>query len=118
MKTMLNSADNSGAKIIQCIKVLGGTRARYARLGDIFVGVVKEAEPRKVVKKKELVRAVIVRQKKATRRKDGTYIRFDDNAAVIVDGFEPKGSRIFGPIAREVKDRGFTKLASLAEEIL
>lgn len=118
MKTMLNAADNSGALRIQCIKVLGGTRARYASLGDIIVAVVKEAEPRKVVKTHEIVKAVIVRQKKATRRSDGTYVRFDDNAAVVVDGFEPKGGRIFGPIAKEVKDRGFTKLASLAEEII
>lgn len=118
MKTMLNVADNSGAKKIQCIKVLGGTRARYAFLGDVIVAVVKEAEPRKAVKKKEIIKAIIVRQKKSYRRADGTYIRFDDNAAAIVDGFEPKGSRIFGPIAKEVKDRGFVKLASLAEEIV
>lgn len=118
MKTMLMVADNTGAKKIQCLKVLGGSRARYAHLGDIIVGVVKEAEPRKTVKKHEIVRAVIVRQKKAYRRLDGSYVRFDDNAVVIVDGFEPKGGRIFGPIAKEVKDRGFTKLASLAEELV
>lgn len=119
-KTMLSVADNTGASRIQCIKVLGGTRARYASLGDIIVAVVKEAEsgPRKIVKKHEIVKAVIVRQKKATRRIDGSYVRFDDNAAVIVDGFEPKGGRIFGPVAKEVKERGFTKLASLAEEII
>ena len=97
---------------------MGGTRRRYAQLGDIVVASVQEAEPRKAVKKKEIVRAVIVRQKKAYRRKDGSYIRFDENAAVIVDGMEPKGGRIFGPIARELKERGFTKLISLAPEVV
>ena len=111
-------ADNTGAKTIRVFKILGGTRRRYAQLGDIVVASVQEAEPRKTVKKKEIVRAVIIRQKKAYRRKDGSYIRFDDNAAVIVDGLEPKGSRIFGPVARELRDRGFVKLISLATEVL
>jgi large subunit ribosomal protein L14 len=97
---------------------LGGTRRRYAQLGDIVVASVQEAEPRKAIKKKDVVRAVIVRQKKAYRRKDGSYIRFDDNAAVIVDGFEPRGGRIFGPIARELREKGFVKLISLAPEVL
>ena len=117
-RTMLKVADNTGAKIIQCFKVLGGTRKRYAQIGDIIVGSVKEVEPRKQVKKGEIVRAVIVRQKKALRRKDGSYIRFDDNAAVILDGLQPKGGRIFGPVARELKEKGFDKIVSLASEIV
>ena len=117
---MVNITDNTGAKVIQCIMVLGGSKRRYARLGDIIVGVVKKAEPRRLVKKHEKVRAVIVRQKKPFRRKDGTYIRFDDNAAVILEGKtkEPKGSRITGPVARELKERGFEKIAASAEEIV
>jgi len=117
-RTILKVADNTGAKTLRVFKILGGTRRRYAQLGDIVVASVQEAEPRKAVKKKEIVRAVIIRQKKAYRRKDGSYIRFDDNAAVIVDGLEPKGGRIFGPVARELRDRGFTKLISLAPEVL
>ncbi len=117
-RTILKVADNTGAKTIRVFKVLGGTRRRYAQLGDIVVASVQEAEPRKAVKKKDVVRAVIVRQKKAYRRKDGSYIRFDDNAAVIVDGLEPRGGRIFGPIARELRERGFVKLISLAPEVL
>lgn len=116
-ETKLKVADNSGAKLIECFKVLGGSRKRYARIGDIIVASVKEAEPRSAVKKKEVVKAVIVRQKKALRRKDGSYIRFDENAAVILDGTEPKGSRIFGPIAREIREKGFMKIVSLAEEV-
>jgi large subunit ribosomal protein L14 len=115
---MLKVADNSGAKLLQVIKVLGGTRRRYARLGDRIVASVKIAEPRKPVKKKDVVRAVIVRMRAPFRRSDGSYIRFDDNAAVIVDGTEPKGGRIFGPVARELRDRGFTKIISLAEEVV
>ncbi len=118
MRSMLKVADNSGAKLIQVIKVLGGSRRRYAGLGDLIVASVKVAEPRKLVKKKDVVRAVIVRQRFPERRKDGTYVRFDDNAAVIVDGFEPKGGRIFGPVARELRDRGYTKIISLAEEVV
>ncbi len=117
-RTMLNVADNSGAKLIQCIKVLGGTRSRYAKIGDIIVGAVKIAEPRKVVKKKDIVKALVVRQKNVYRRKDGSYIRFDDNAVVVLEGEEPKGGRIFGPIPREIKEKGFNKIASLAEEIV
>ncbi len=117
-RTILKVADNTGAKTLRVFKILGGTRRRYAQLGDIVVASVQGAEPRKIVKKKDVVRAVIVRQRKAYRRKDGSYIRFDDNAAVIVDGVEPKGSRIFGPIARELRERGFTKLISLAPEVL
>lgn len=116
--TKLHVADNTGAKMIQCFKVLGGSRRRYARLGDIVVASVKRAEPRKTVKKKEIVKAVIVRQKKAYRRRDGSYIRFDKNAAVIVDGKNPKGGRIFGPIPRELKEKGFDKIVSLAVEVL
>lgn len=115
---MLKVADNSGAKIVQCIKVLGGTRHRYARIGDIVVVSVKVAEPRKAVKTHEVVRAVVVRQRKAQRRPDGSYIRFDENAVVILDGMNPKGGRIFGPIPRELRDRGFTKIISLAQEIV
>jgi large subunit ribosomal protein L14 len=116
--TKLKVADNTGAKIIQCFKVLGGSRRRYARIGDIIVASVKEAEPRKTVKKKDVVRAVIVRQKKAYRRADGSYIRFDENAAVILEGANPKGGRIFGPVTRELKERGFDKIVSLAPEVL
>ena len=111
-------ADNSGAKIIQCFKVLGGSRRRYAQIGDIIVASVKIAEPRKMVKRKDVVRAVIVRQRRAYRRSDGSYIRFDENAAVIVDGHNPKGGRIFGPVPRELKEKGFDKIVSLAPEVL
>ena len=116
--TNLKIADNTGAKLIRVFKILGATRRRYAQIGDVVVASVKIAEPRKTVKKKEIIKAVIVRQKKALRRKDGTYIRFDDNAAVLVVGLEPRGNRIFGPVARELKDRGFDKLISLASEVL
>ncbi len=118
-QTMLKIADNTGAKTIQCIKVLGGTRKRYAQIGEIIVGAVKVAEPRRPVKKHEVVKAVIIRQKKATRRKDGSYIRFDDNAAVIIDAKnEPRGGRIFGPVAREIKEKGFDRIATLAQELI
>lgn len=119
-RTMLKVADNSGAKIVQCFKVLGGTRRRYAYLGDVIVGTVKTAEPRKPVKKHDVVRAVIVRQKKEFARPDGSYIRFDDNACCILEGKtkDPKGTRILGPVAREVKEKGFDKLAALAEELV
>ena len=117
-RTMLNVADNSGARLVQCIKVLGGTRKRYAKIGDIIVVTVKVAEPRKAVKKKEVHKALVVRQKNALRRPDGSYIRFDENAVVILEGTEPKGGRIFGPIPREIKEGGFTKIASLAEEVV
>ncbi len=116
-ETKLKVADNSGAKTIECFKVPGGTRRRWAGLGDIIIASVKEAEPRGMVKKKDIVKAIIVRQKKAYRRKDGTYIRFDENAAIIVEGKEMKGTRVFGPIAREVREKGFSKIVSLAEEV-
>jgi len=116
--TKLKIADNTGAKMIQCFKILGGTRRRYAQIGDVVVASVKIAEPRKLIKKKDIVRAVIVRQKKAFRRKDGSYIRFDENAAVIVEGKNPKGGRIFGPVPRELKEKGFDKIVSLAPEVL
>ena len=118
MRTMLNVADNTGAKKVQCIKVLGGTRRRYAQIGDVVVCSVKVAEPRKTVKKKEVIRGVVVRQRKEFKRSDGTSIRFDDNAIVIVDGFEPRGGRIFGPIPRELKERGFDRIISLAPEVV
>ncbi|KKU52500.1 MAG: 50S ribosomal protein L14 [Candidatus Ryanbacteria bacterium RIFCSPHIGHO2_12_FULL_47_12b] len=117
-RTLLTVADNTGAKIIRVFKILGGSKRRYARIGDVVVASVQSAEPRKILKKKDIVRAVIVRQRAPYRRKDGSYIRFDDNAAVIVDKMEPKGGRIFGPIARELRDRGFIKIVSLAEEVL
>ncbi len=116
--TKLKVADNTGAKIIECFKVLGGSRRRYAQIGDVIVAAVKLAEPRKPVKRKDVVRAVVVRQKRAFRRKDGSYIRFDENAAVIVDGYAPKGGRIFGPVPRELKEKGFDKIVSLAPEVL
>lgn len=119
-QTMLKIADNTGAKIIQCFRILGGTRHRYAQLGDIIVGTVKEAEPRRLVKKHDVVRAVIIRQKKAFRRIDGSYVRFDDNAAVILEGKtkNPKGGRILGPVPRELKEKGFDKIVNLAPEII
>jgi large subunit ribosomal protein L14 len=116
--TNLKIADNTGARSIRVFKILGATRRRYAQIGDIVVASIKIAEPRKAVKKKEVVKAVIIRQKKPLRRKDGSYIRFDDNAAVLVVGLEPRGNRIFGPVARELKDRGFDKIISLAPEVL
>lgn len=119
-QTMLKVADNSGAKIVQCFKVLGGSRRRYARIGDIIVVAVKEAEPRKPVKKHDVTRAVVVRQKKEYKRKDGSYVRFDDNSVVILDGktMNPKGGRIFGPIPRELREKGFDKLAGMARELV
>lgn len=113
-------ADNSGAKLVKCIKVLGGTRKRYAYLGDVIVVSIKASEPRGQVKKGEMAKAVIVRQKNKFRRKDGSYIRFDDNAVVIVDKdkITPKATRVFGPIARELRNKGFMKIVSLAPEVL
>ena len=118
LRSIVGVADNSGAKKVGVFKVLGGSRHRYAEIGDIVVVSVKVAEPRKAVKKKDVLRAVVVRQRKPFRRKDGTYIKFDDNAVVILDGKEPKGGRIFGPIPRELKERGFNTIASLAEELV
>lgn len=118
LRSIVNVADNSGARRVGVFKVLGGSRRRYAQIGDIVVCSVKEAEPRKTVKKKDVVRAVVVRQRNNFRRKDGSYVRFDENAVVILDGVEPKGGRIFGPIPREIKERGFNTIASLAQEIV
>lgn len=119
-RTILKVVDNTGAKKLQCIRVLKGSKTRYARVGDIIVGTIKEAEPRREVKTHDVVWAVVVRQKKEIKRKDGTYVRFDDNACVIIDKKtgDPKGNRIFGPVAKEVKDKGFEKIANLAEEIV
>jgi large subunit ribosomal protein L14 len=117
--TNLRVADNTGAKAVRCFKVLGGSRRRYAGVGDIIVCAVKEASPTGVVKKKDVVKAVIVRTKKAVRRSDGSYIRFDDNAVVIVDASkQPRGTRVFGPVARELRDKNFMKIISLAPEVL
>lgn len=117
--TMLNSADNSGAKKLYCIKVLGGTRRKYASLGDVIVVSVKEAIPNAKVKKGDVKRGVIVRTRKEVRRKDGTYIRFDENSVVLVDNNkEPLGTRIFGPVARELRAKRFMKIISLAPEVL
>lgn len=120
LKTMLKVADNTGAKIIQCIQVLGASKKRYARIGDVIVGTVKEAEPRREIKKHDVVRALIIRQKKEMRRKNGTYLRFDDNACIILEGKtkDPKGGRIIGPVAKEIKEKGFDKVAALAEELV
>jgi len=119
-ESRMKVADNSGAREILVIQVLGGTKRRYGRVGDVVVGTVKSATPQGSVKKSEIVRAVIVRCAKEYRREDGSYIRFDDNAAVILDtdGHNPKGSRIFGPVARELRDKGFMKIVSLAPEVL
>lgn len=118
-RAILKVADNTGAKTIRCFRVLGGSRRRYAEVGDIIIASVQAAEPRKAIKKKDVVRAVIVRQRKQLRRADGSYVRFDDNAAVIIDDKEePKGTRIFGPLPREVKERGFESIASMAEELV
>ena len=120
VESKLSVADNTGAKKAQCIKVLGGYKRRYARIGDIITITVKAAQPHSMVKKGDVLHAVIVRTKKETRRKDGSYIRFDDNAVVIVDkkSKEPKGTRIFGPVARELRASGFNKIISLAPEVL
>jgi large subunit ribosomal protein L14 len=115
----VNVADNTGAKEVRCITVLGGTGKRYARIGDIFTATVKVANPGGVVKKSDVVKVVLVRCKKEYRRKDGSYIRFDDNAAVIIDDQKnPKGTRIFGPVARELREKNFMKIISLAPEVI
>lgn len=117
--TRLQVADNTGAKKVACIKVLGGTRRRYASIGDIIIVSVKEAAPRGLVKKKSVERAVIVRTRKEVTRKDGTYIRFDNNAVIIVNkDNEPKATRVFGPVARELREKGFKKIISLAPDVL
>ena len=119
-RTMLKVVDNTGAKIIQCIQVSGSSRKRYAEIGETIVAVVKEAEPRRIVKTHEIVRALVIRQKKNFRRPDGSYIRFDDNAAVILEGKtkEPKGGRITGPMPKEIKEKGFEKIFTLAREVV
>jgi len=119
MRSYLNVADNSGAKRVQCIKVLGGTRRKNAGIGDIVVVAVKDALPNAAIKKGNVERAVIVRTKKEHKRPDGTYIRFDDNACVIIDpSSNPKGKRIFGPVARELREKDFMKIVSLAPEVI
>ena len=119
LRTMLTVADNSGARRAQCIKVLGGTRRRYGRVGDIVVVAVKDAIPGAAVKKGDVAKAVVVRAVKERRRKDGSYIRFDDNAVVLIDdNEEPKGTRIFAPVARELREREFMKIISLAPEVI
>lgn len=119
MQTFLNVADNSGAKRVQCIKILGGSKRKYASVGDVIVVAVKDAIPHAPVKRGNVERAVVVRTSKEFRRNDGTYIRFDDNACVIIDKTEnPKGKRIFGPVARELRDADYMKIVSLAPEVL
>ncbi|CUU11062.1 MAG: 50S ribosomal protein L14 [Fimbriimonadales bacterium] len=117
--TRLKVADNSGAREVMCIRVLKGSNARYARVGDVIVASVKEATPNMPIKKGDVVRAVVVRTKRAIKRPDGTTLRFDDNACVIINNQgEPRGSRIFGPVARELRDRNFMRIVSLAPEVL
>ena len=119
MQSYLKVADNTGAKELMCIRVLGGSRKKYAGIGDVIVASVKKAAPASNVKKGEIVRAVIVRSVKGQRRDDGSYIRFDDNAAVIIkEDKNPRGTRIFGPVARELREREYTKILSLAPEVL
>jgi len=119
MQTRLKVADNTGAKELMCIRVLGGSRRRYANIGDVIVASVKKAAPGSGVKKGEVVKAVIVRSAKGLRRDDGTYIRFDDNAAVLIrDDKNPRGTRIFGPVARELREKEYLKILSLAPEVL
>lgn len=119
VQTRLRVGDNSGAKELMCIRVLGGSLRRYASIGDIIVASVKEATPGGVVKKGDVVKAVVVRTKKEVKRKDGSYIRFSENAAVIIkDDKSPRGTRIFGPVARELRDRDFMKIISLAPEVI
>ncbi len=119
-RSMLRVADNSGAKLLQCIHVHGGYKKRYGRIGDMLTCVVKEAVPRGLVKKSDIVHAVLVRSHKETRRTDGTYVRFDENAAVVIDQKtkDPKGTRIFGPVARELRAKGYGKIISLAPEVV
>ena len=118
-ETRLKVADNTGAKEVLCIRVLGGTRKRYARLGDLVVVTVKKAIPGGMVKKGDISTAVVVRTRKEVRRKDGSYIRFDENAAVLIDGNkEPRGTRVFGPVARELREKKYMKILSLAPEVI
>ncbi len=118
-ESRLKVADNSGARVVLCIRVLGGSRRRYARIGDVIVATVKQANPGAAVKKGEVVKAVVVRTAKEQRRRDGTYIRFDDNACVIINENRlPRGTRIFGPVARELRERRFMRIVSLAPEVI
>ncbi len=118
-ETMLDVADNSGAKRVQCIKVIGGSKRKYASIGDVIVVAVKEALPNSNVKKKEVCKAVIVRTKKEIRRKDGSYIRFDNNSVVLIDAQNnPRGTRIFGPVARELREKDYMKIVSLSPEVV
>lgn len=118
-RSILKVADNSGAKFVRCFRILGGTRHRYANIGDIVVASVQSAEPRKNVKKKDVVKVLVVRTKNASRRKDGSYVRFDENAVVLIDAKkEPVATRIFGPLPRELKEKGYEKLMTMAEEIV
>ena len=118
-RSILKVTDNSGAKSIRCFRILGGTRHRYARIGDIIVASVRVVEPRKTIKKKDIVKALVVRQKQAFRRTDGSYVRFDDNAVVLIDNKkEPVATRVFGPLPRELKARGYEKLMTMAEEVV
>lgn len=118
-RTILKVADNTGAKTVRCFRVLGGSRKRYAEVGDIIIASVQVAEPRKGVKKKDIVKAVVVRQRKPMRREDGSYIRFDDNAVVLIDEkMEPRGTRLFGPLPREIKEKGYESIIQLAEEVI
>ncbi len=118
-RSILKVADNSGAKVVRCFRILGATRRRYAGVGDIIVASVQSAEPRKSVKKKDVVKVLVVRTKNAVRRKDGSYVRFDENAVVLVDAKkEPVATRVFGPLPREIKEMGYEKLMTMAEEIV
>lgn len=118
-RSILKVADNSGARVVRCFRILGGTRRRYAGIGDVIVASVRTVEPRKTVKKKDIVKVLVVRQKAPYRRKDGSYVRFDENAVVLVDAKkEPLATRIFGPMPRELKQKGYEKLMTMAEEIV
>jgi len=118
-RALLKVADNTGAKIIQCIRILGGTRKKYAQIGDVIIGAVKTADPRRLVKKHNVVRGVIVRQRRPFRRADGSFIYFDDNAVVLIDnGNKPRGGRVFGPVVRELREKGFDEIINLATEVL
>jgi large subunit ribosomal protein L14 len=118
-RSVLKVADNSGAKVVRCFRILGGSKRRYAGVGDVIVASVQSAEPRKTVKKKDVVKVLVIRTKNALRRKDGSYVRFDENAVILVDAKkEPVATRIFGPLPRELKEKGFEKLMTMAEEIV
>jgi len=118
-RSVIKVADNSGAKLVRCFRILGGSRKRYARIGEIIIASVQTAEPRKTVKKKDIVKAVVVRTRNPLRRKDGSQIRFDENAVVLIDDKrEPRATRIFGPIPREIREKGFETIFGMAEEVV